>query len=100
MELTPGNKVLKEAIESWFTEIYIERNKVMGFSLPLDKMTISEKLATMELLWEDLCRCNENVPPFPWHGQILKEREKLISEGKSTFSDLNEAKARIRDAAK
>lgn len=72
----------------------------MGFSLPLDKMTISEKLATMELLWEDLCRLNENIPPFPWHGQILKEREKLISEGKATFSNLNDAKTRIRDATK
>lgn len=72
----------------------------MGFSLPLDKMTISEKLATMELLWEDLCRLNENIPPFSWHGQILKEREKLISEGKATFSNLNDAKTRIRDATK
>ena len=72
----------------------------MGFSLPLDKMTVSEKLATMELLWEDLSRLNENVPPFSWHGQILKDREKLISEGKATFSSLDDAKTRIRDATK
>jgi hypothetical protein len=70
----------------------------MGFSLPLDRMTVSEKLATMELLWEDLCRLSENVPAFPWHNTILKEREKLISEGKATFSDLTEAKARIGKA--
>jgi len=72
----------------------------MEFSIPLDKMTISDKLATMELLWEDLCRFNDNVPPFPWHGQILKERERLVSEGKATFTDLSEAKERIRDATK
>ena len=70
----------------------------MGHSLPLDKMTVSEKLATMELLWEDLCRLSENVPAFPWHNEILKEREKLISKGKATFSDLAEAKARIGKA--
>jgi putative addiction module component len=78
----------------------IERDKAMGFLLPLNKMTISEKLATMELLWEDICRGSENIPPFSWHGQILKEREKLISQGKSVFSDLNDAKARIKDATR
>lgn len=70
----------------------------MGFSLPLDKMTVSEKLATMELLWEDLCRLNENVPAFPWHNDILKERDKLIAKGKATFSGLTEAKVRIAKA--
>ena len=72
----------------------------MGFSLPLDKMTVSEKLAAMELLWEDLSSTNENVPPFSWHAKILKDREKLIAEGKAAFSNLDDAKARIRDAAK
>ncbi|MFC1762293.1 addiction module protein [Planctomycetota bacterium] len=70
----------------------------MGFSLPLDKMTVSEKIATMELLWEDLCQSVENIPAFPWHKQILCDREKLIAEGKSTFSDLDEVKARIQKA--
>ena len=76
----------------------VRKVKVMGFSLPLDKMTVSEKLAAMELLWEDISRSNDNVPPFSWHGQILKDREKLISEEKATFSNLNDAKKRIRDA--
>jgi hypothetical protein len=72
----------------------------MAFSLPLDKMTISEKLAAMELLWEDLSHLNENVPPFSWHERILKDREKLIAQGKATFSNLNEAKQRIQDKIK
>ncbi len=63
-------------------------------------MTVSEKLATMELLWEDLCQSINNVPAFPWHEQILRDREKMIAEGKSFFSDLDEVKARIRDATK
>jgi hypothetical protein len=71
---------------------------MMGFSLPLDKMSIEEKLAAMGLLWEDISRMNENVPPFSWHNQVLKDREKLVTEGKAKFSNLNDAKARIRDA--
>ncbi len=70
----------------------------MGFSLPLDKMTTAEKLAAIELLWEDLCKHTENMPTIPWHGTVLSEREKQISGDKSSFSDLSEAKRRIRDA--
>lgn len=69
----------------------------MEYSLPLNKMTITEKLAAMELLWEDISGSDNNVPSFSWHSQILKDREKLISEGKATFSDFENAKARIRD---
>jgi hypothetical protein len=69
----------------------------MAFTLPLDKMTISEKLAAMELLWADLSHLNENVPPFSWHGRILKDREKLISQDKASFSNLNEARQRIQE---
>lgn len=70
----------------------------MGISLPLDKMTTFEKLAAIELLWEDLCKHAEDMPPILWHGTILSEREKEISDGKSSFSDLSEAKGRIRGA--
>ena len=70
----------------------------MGISLPLDKMTTSEKLVAIELLWEDLCKHAENMPTIPWHGTILSEREKKISGGKSSFSDLSEAKGRIQGA--
>ena len=70
----------------------------MGATLPLDKMTVSEKLAEMERLWDDLCRCPEEVPSPSWHEDILVEREKLVAEGKMGFIDLDEAVERIRKA--
>ena len=70
----------------------------MGISLHLDRMTTSEKLAAIELLWEDLCKHTENVPTIPWHGTVLSEREKKISGGELSFSDLSEAKGRIQGA--
>jgi len=70
----------------------------MGITLPLEKMTISEKLAEMERLWDDLCRNPQDVPSPSWHGAILAEREKQIAEGKMAFIDLDEAKERIRRA--
>ena len=74
--------------------------RIMGRTLPLDKMTISEKLAEMERLWDDLCRNGEDIPSPAWHGDVLAEREKQISEGKMTFIDLEEAKERIRKATR
>jgi len=72
----------------------------MGITLPLDKMTTSEKLAEMERLWDDLCRNPEDVPSPPWHGAILAERERQVARGKMAFIDLDEAKERIRKATR
>jgi hypothetical protein len=70
----------------------------MGITLPFEKMTISEKLAEMERLWDDLCRNPQDVPSPSWHGATLAEREKHIAEGTMAFIDLDEAKERIRRA--
>ena len=68
----------------------------MGLALNLDQMTIADKLAAMERLWEDLGRTPEAVPSPSWHGEVLSAREKRISEGKAAFSPLDEVKERIR----
>lgn len=66
-------------------------------TLPLEKMTVEEKLQVMEELWSDLC-CNQNHIPVPqWHKDILDKREKLVKEGKATFVDWETAKIRIAD---
>ena len=70
----------------------------MNGPLPLDKMTVSEKLSAIELLWDDLCRSPENVPSPEWHKAVLVEREKKVLDGGASFSDLNEAKKAIRKA--
>ncbi|MCP4403443.1 MAG: addiction module protein [bacterium] len=61
-------------------------------------MTVEEKLRTMEMLWDDICR---NVPEFPsptWHQQLLREREQRIEEGKEQFVNWEQAKREIWDA--
>mgnify|MGYP001163300220 CR=1 FL=1 len=72
----------------------------MENALPLDKMTIEDKLAAMEQLWDDLCRNPESVPSPSWHESILSEREKRVLEGKAGFSDIAAAKDRIRKSVK
>lgn len=62
--------------------------------LPLDQMTIEEKLQAMETLWADLCRRGA-VPVPDWHKDILDERQRLIDEGKAEFIDWETAKKEI-----
>jgi hypothetical protein len=74
----------------------------MEQALPLDKMTIAEKLGAMESLWDDLCRRPDEVPSPAWHEGVLKSREQSTvanaanADGTSRFQDWDEAKNRIR----
>ena len=64
-------------------------------TLPLERMSVSEKLSTMELLWDDICR---NTPDFTspsWHGELLKEREEKLKQGEDEFIDWDAAKKNI-----
>jgi hypothetical protein len=69
----------------------------MPFKLPLKKMTLQEKLAAMESLWEDLVRTPEAIESPAWHKDILDERRQRLAEGKSRFTDWETAKAEIRN---
>ena len=68
----------------------------MSINLPLKEMTLQEKLAVMESLWEDLARSPEAIESPAWHKDILDERRQRLAEGKSRFIDWETAKAEIR----
>jgi hypothetical protein len=68
-----------------------------SISLPLDRMAVAEKLMAMEMLWDDLCRDESQIPVPEWHKQLLDERERQIESGEAKFVDWEIAKARIRD---
>ena len=67
----------------------------MSVSLEIDRMTLEEKLRTMEALWDDLCRREEHVPVPQWHKDLLDERARLVEQGKARFMDWEAAKKRI-----
>ena len=69
----------------------------MSKNLPLTEMTVQEKLAAMELLWEDLSRCPDSVESPPWHKEILDERRQRVAEGQGQFTDWETAKIAIRN---
>ena len=60
-------------------------------------MTIQEKLAAMEALWEDLSRSPEAIESPEWHKEILDERGQRVADGTAYFEDWEAAKATIRE---
>jgi hypothetical protein len=68
----------------------------VSMNLPLKDMTIEEKLAAMELLWDDLTRSPEVIKSPIWHKDILDERRQSVADGKAQFTDWDAAKIEIR----
>jgi hypothetical protein len=69
----------------------------MSFNLPLKNMSLYEKLAAMESLWEDIARNPEAIESPVWHKDILDERRQRLAERQSHFIDWETAKADIRN---
>lgn len=68
----------------------------MSIHLPLKDMTLLEKLAVMESLWEDLSKTPDAIKSPTWHKDALEERRQRTAQGQSKFSDWETAKADIR----
>jgi len=68
----------------------------MAMNLPLRDMTLQEKLAVMEMLWEDLASSPESIESPAWHKDALDDRRQRIAEGKSQFKNWETAKNEIR----
>ncbi len=69
----------------------------MSIQLPLDQMTLAEKLEVMEALWADLSRRPEDLPSPNWHREVLQERKRSVDEGKLKFLDWQTAFTELRD---
>jgi Putative addiction module component len=65
--------------------------------ITLDKMTVPEKLQLMEALWADLSRHEEDVELPAWHGQVLRETEQRVADGKEIAVDWETAKRELRE---
>ena len=69
----------------------------MATTISLEKMTVEEKLQTMELLWDDLCSKAGDIPSPAWHEELLAHRQALHERGEDHFEDWDTAKRNIRN---
>ena len=64
-------------------------------SIPLDKMSLAEKLEAMEAIWADLSQTPSQVPIPDWHREVLKARR----ESPATWLDWEQVKASLLEMA-
>jgi len=68
----------------------------MNVTLPISEMSTVEKLRAMEELWTELARNADAYDSPAWHGDVLRERDKRVSEGKETYMKWEDAKRELR----
>lgn len=64
----------------------------MDAALPLDKMSVEEKLRALDLLWGDFTQTPAALPSPDWHQDVPDARERRLREGKETFIPWDEAR--------
>lgn len=69
----------------------------MSIVLPLEEMSLSEKLNLMEEIWKDLCHSTSEFSPPEWHGDVLAERKEQFDAGEIASMDWEEAKKVISE---
>ena len=65
-------------------------------TLALNEMTLRDKLAAMEALWEDLSHTPGAVESPAWHQEVLEQRQNRVAEGKAGYAAWESAKSDIR----
>jgi hypothetical protein len=68
----------------------------MSIQLPLESMSVAEKIEAMEAIWASLSRTPADVTSPAWHEQVLAERRKRLESGESTVSEWSEVKKRLQ----
>ena len=72
----------------------------MSLELPLNTMSVGEKVQLLEQVWDNLCHQTGDVRSPEWHAAILQERQKQIKDGSMSVSSWSEAKERLRKHGK
>ena len=73
---------------------------VMLVTLPLKKMTLEEKLITIETVWDDIIHNSPDFPSPTWHNDVLQERDELLKSGKEKLIDWEDAKKSLKESLK
>jgi hypothetical protein len=68
----------------------------MPVVLPLNQMTLTEKLQLMEELWDSLSKSPAELESPAWHKEVLDACSAKAASGQETFTDWETAKEEIR----
>ncbi len=65
--------------------------------LPLERMTVAEKMDVIDRIMTDLSWNSSAVPVIEWHGEMLEQRAEDLKNGNDEFITLEQGEARIRE---
>jgi len=69
----------------------------MNLTIPLEKMSVADKLGAIEIIWSDLVSHSAKVPSPAWHADVLRARDARIAAGEAEFFTIAEAKQAVRN---
>jgi len=61
----------------------------------ISRMSSTERVEAMELLWNSFSKDGIEYPSPDWHAQILAERSEIIESGKAIWLSVDELQARL-----
>ena len=65
--------------------------------LSIETLSRTEKLRTLEELWDDLSRDSVAFASPQWHAEALQDAERALAEKRTHFVDWDAAKKLLRD---
>jgi putative addiction module component (TIGR02574 family) len=72
----------------------------MSIEIPLETLSVSEKIRLLESVWNSLCDKSGDVRSPEWHREVLETRELRLKNGQATVSPWSEAKARLLEVGR
>ena len=69
---------------------------LMEAVLPLEQMSVEEKLRALEKIWEALAKDEAQLPVPDWHKKVLDQRQREIDSGEAKSIPLDQFKERVR----
>jgi putative addiction module component (TIGR02574 family) len=69
-------------------------------NIPIDQMTVNEKLEAISLIWDSLGDTPDQIPVPDWQRSELERRSNRLDSGESTVSDWDDAEKRFDQLGK
>lgn len=69
-------------------------------AVEIERMSITEKLQAMELLWRSMSREPGKLESPAWHGKVLARRLAEVEAGQGEFLTLSQLKKRLAKRVK
>lgn len=67
----------------------------LPLEVPLETLTVAEKVRLLESVWQSLCTQTGNVQSPEWHREVLEARTQRLEQGRATVSSWRDAKDRL-----